>query len=127
MIEGVQVETVVSGTDLPVSSTGNFNIITLDHTRWKPGHFRNEIGLAGSECLDGKKIVHFTPRKIISSSPFNKNSVYLLPKQFDEEVATPHFPALGAALTVFPQEHADYVVVKVESPCPPQSGVVSRF
>ena len=34
------------------------------------GHFHNnEKELAGSECLDGKKVVKFTPWKIISSSP----------------------------------------------------------
>ena len=34
-----------------------------------------------------------------------KYGVYLLPKQLDEKVAELHFPALGAALTVFTQEH----------------------
>ena len=34
-----------------------------------------------------------------------KYSVYLLPKQLDEKVAGLHFPAFGAALTVFAQEH----------------------
>ena len=34
-----------------------------------------------------------------------KYGVYLLPKQLDEKVAELHFPALGAALTVFAREH----------------------
>ena len=34
-----------------------------------------------------------------------KYGVYLLPTQLDEKVAELHFPALGAALTVFAQEH----------------------
>ena len=34
-----------------------------------------------------------------------KYGVYLLPKQLDEKVAELHFPAFGAALTVFAQEH----------------------
>ena len=43
-----------------------------------------------------------------------KIDVYLSPKQFDEEVATPHFPALGAELNVFTQEHMKSF--KVEGP-----------
>ena len=42
-----------------------------------------------------------------------KYGVYLLPKQHDEQEATLHPPVLGAMLTVFAQEHADYIVVKV--------------
>ena len=58
------------------SSARMFHFYALqDHTKMNvafvgnPGHFHNEIDLAGSECLDGKKIVKFTPWKIISSSP----------------------------------------------------------
>ena len=40
--------------------------------------------------------------------------VYILPKQLHEKVATLHLPALGAVLTVFAQEHAVHVRVKVE-------------
>ena len=44
-----------------------------------------------------------------------KNGVYLLPEQLGEQVATLHFPALGAALTVFaPKQADDYIVVKDE-------------
>ena len=42
--------------------------------------------------------------------------VHLLPEQFVEQVATGHLPALGAVVTVFAQERADYVVVSVEGP-----------
>ena len=39
--------------------------------------------------------------------------VYFLPKQLDEKVAELHFPALGAALTVFAQEHPSSFLLDV--------------
>ena len=71
-MEGFQVaaiESVVSEIDIFVSSTGNFNIITLDHMKKMKnnaivgniGHFDNEIDMAGLEGLDIK------PQKIVSS------------------------------------------------------------
>ena len=45
-----------------------------------------------------------------------KTDVYLFPRQLDEQVMTLHRPALGAGLTVFTQEQADYTGVKVERP-----------
>ena len=39
-----------------------------------------------------------------------------LPKEFDERVATLHFPALGAALNVLAQEQPDYIGFTVEAP-----------
>ena len=49
----------------------------------------------------------------------DESDVYLLTGQLDEQVATLHLPALGAALavrTVSTQEQADYTGVKVERP-----------
>ena len=43
-----------------------------------------------------------------------QDCVFLLPRQRDEEVATLHFPALGTALNVSAQGHANYFVVKVK-------------
>ena len=62
----------VSELDNFVSSTSNFNIITLEHMKKlknntfvaNTGHFENEIDFAGSDGLDIK------PQKITSSSPF---------------------------------------------------------
>ena len=42
-----------------------------------------------------------------------KYGVYLLPKQLDEKVAELHFPAFGAALTVFAQEHPSSFLLDV--------------
>ena len=44
-----------------------------------------------------------------------KNDFRLLPKEL-EKVATLHLIALGAVRTLFSQEHADYLGVKVEGP-----------
>ena len=46
--------------------------------------------------------------------PFQVSSS-LLPKQLDEQVSTLHFPALGAVLTVFAEEHAGCIGVKLGS------------
>ena len=43
-----------------------------------------------------------------------KNDFQLLPRQLAEKVATLHLIVLGAVRTIFPQEHADYLGVKVE-------------
>ena len=56
------------------SSTSNFDIITLDHMKvntaivGNTGHFRNEMDLAGSEGLEGMKVVIIKPQKIFPSS-----------------------------------------------------------
>ena len=44
------------------------------------------------------------------------NEAYFLAKLFNEQEARLHLSVLGAMLTVFPQEYADYIVVKVERP-----------
>merc|ERR1712054_428064 len=65
-MEGFQVVTMeeaVSYADIFVSSTGNFNIITLEHMKKMKnnaivgniGHFDNEIDMAGLEGLEGMK------------------------------------------------------------------------
>jgi adenosylhomocysteinase len=43
-------------------------------------------------------------------------SVYMLPKELDEEVARLHLDKLGAKLTILSQEQAEYIGVKVEGP-----------
>merc|ERR1712064_48411 len=72
-MEGFQVaaiESVVSEIDIFVSSTGNFNIITLDHMKKMKnnaivgniGHFDNEIDMAGLEGLEGMKVDNVKPQ-----------------------------------------------------------------
>ena len=45
-----------------------------------------------------------------------KTDVQLLPGELDEKVVKLHFIVLGSVLTVFAQEHADYIGVKIEGP-----------
>ena len=59
----------------------------------------------------------------VARTSFQSNSVVWtlaihpsLPKEFDERVATLHFPALGGELTGFTQEPADSLCFKVEGP-----------
>jgi len=72
-MEGYQVTTiekVVGEVDIFVSSTGNFNIITLEHMKGMKnnaivgniGHFDNEIDMAGLEGLAGIKCENIKPQ-----------------------------------------------------------------
>ena len=44
-----------------------------------------------------------------------KTDVCLLPGQLEKNVAILHRPALGAVLTFFAKEHADYIAVQIGS------------
>merc|ERR1712005_42478 len=72
-MEGFQVvtmEEVVGDADIFVSSTGNFNIITLEHMKKMKnnaivgniGHFDNEIDMAGLEGFAGIKVENIKPQ-----------------------------------------------------------------
>merc|ERR1712124_141958 len=72
-MEGFQVVTMedaVSYADIFVSSTGNFNIITLEHMKKMKnnaivgniGHFDNEIDMAGLENFPGIKVENVKPQ-----------------------------------------------------------------
>merc|ERR1711912_52956 len=72
-MEGFQVATmdeIVGEVDIFVSSTGNFNIITVDHMKKMKnnaivgniGHFDNEIDMAGLEGFPGIKCENIKPQ-----------------------------------------------------------------
>merc|ERR1712036_136105 len=133
-MEGFEVTTMelaVGIADIFVSTTGNKDIITVDHIKpqvdryeFPDGH--GVIVLAAGRLLNlGCATGH--PSFVISCSFTNqtlaqldllknwketkayKNDVYLLPKELDEKVARLRLPALGAELTELSQEQADYI------------------
>merc|ERR1711937_1088902 len=72
-MEGFQVvtmESVVGEIDIFVSSTGNYNIIRLEHMKKMKnnaivgniGHFDNEIDMAGLEGMEGIKVENIKPQ-----------------------------------------------------------------
>merc|ERR1712023_329625 len=72
-MEGFQVaalESVVGEIDIFVSSTGNYNIIRLEHMKnmknnaivGNIGHFDNEIDMAGLEGMEGIKVENIKPQ-----------------------------------------------------------------
>merc|ERR1711870_24171 len=72
-MEGFQVATleeVVGEGDIFITTTGNFNIITLEHMKKMKnnaivgniGHFDNEIDMAGLEKTDGIKVENIKPQ-----------------------------------------------------------------
>merc|ERR1712152_127353 len=72
-MEGFQVvtlESVVGEIDIFTTTTGNFNIITLEHMRKMKnnaivgniGHFDNEIDMAGLEGFPGIKVENIKPQ-----------------------------------------------------------------
>merc|ERR1711901_13021 len=66
----VSIDSVVGEIDIFVSTTGNFNIITLEHMKKMKnnaivgniGHFDNEIDMAGLEGFAGIKVENIKPQ-----------------------------------------------------------------
>merc|ERR1712094_108056 len=139
-MEGYQVTTmekVVGEIDIFVSTTGNFNIITVDNIKAQVDRYvfpdgRGIIVLASGRLLNlGCATGHpsfvmscsFTNQTLAQlelderdSGEYKTDKVYLLPKQLDEKVSRLHLPALGAQLTQLTKEQADYIGVKGEGP-----------
>ena len=98
-----------------------FNISISDHMKklknvslvGNAGYFDNKVDYAGSEGLDGVKVVNIKPHVVPFVCPVVL-SLSLFQKQLGKKVATLQLPALGAAITVCAQEHADYLGVKFE-------------
>merc|ERR1711977_308773 len=135
-MEGFQVvtiESVINEMDIFVTTTGNFNIITVEHMKKMKnnaivgniGRFDNEIDMAGLEGFKGIKVENIKPQvdllKNWKETKQYKNDVYLLPKELDEKVARLHLGSLGAELTELTKEQADYIGVKVEGPYKPNT------
>ena len=79
------------------------------------GNFDNKVDYAGSEGLDGVKVVNIKPHVDPFVFPVVL-SLSLFRKQLDKKVATLQLRALSAAITVCAQEHADYLGVIFEGP-----------
>merc|ERR1712224_863508 len=119
--------------DIFVTTTGNFNIITLEHMKKMKnnaivgniGHFDNEIQMAELEGFSGIKVENIKPQLDRFDNWKNKtryeNKVYLLPKNLDEKVAKLHLGAIGAKITDLTQEQADYIGVKMQGPYKPDT------
>jgi adenosylhomocysteinase len=57
-----------------------------------------------------------TGKATISGTKYDQNTVYILPKKLDEEVARLHLEKLGVKLTTLTTEQADYIGVPVDGP-----------
>ncbi|MBE6420159.1 MAG: adenosylhomocysteinase [Akkermansiaceae bacterium] len=172
-MEGYRVLTVedtLGMADIYVTTTGNCDIITLEHMEAMKdqaivcniGHFDNEIQVARLQAREGIVCTNIKPQVdkytfpdghslyllaegrlvnlgcatghasfVMSNSFTNQvlaqialwqdrgtrsNSVEVLPKVLDEEVARLHLAKLGVHLTTLSQKQADYIGVKVEGP-----------
>merc|ERR1719197_253132 len=66
----VKIESVIDEIDIFVTTTGNFNIITLEHMKKMKnnaivgniGHFDNEIDMAGLETCEGVRCENIKPQ-----------------------------------------------------------------
>ncbi|KAJ6371598.1 hypothetical protein OIU77_002001 [Salix suchowensis] len=141
LMEGLQVltlEDVVSEADIFVTTTGNKDIIMVDHMRKMKnnaivcniGHFDNEIDMHGLETFPGVKRITIKPqtdRWVIAqlelwnekASGKYEKKVYVLPKHLDEKVAALHLGKLGARLTKLTKDQSDYISIPVEGPYKP--------
>lgn len=172
-MEGYRVLTVedtLGTADIYVTTTGNCDIITLEHMEQMKdqaivcniGHFDNEIQVARLQAREGMVRTNIKPQVdkysfpdghciyllaegrlvnlgcatghasfVMSNSFTNQvlaqmalwqdrgtrsNSVEVLPKVLDEEVARLHLAKLGVHLTTLSQKQADYIGVPVEGP-----------
>ncbi|MBQ8517725.1 MAG: adenosylhomocysteinase [Akkermansia sp.] len=172
-MEGYRVLTVedtLGWADIYVTTTGNCDIITLEHMEkikdqaivCNIGHFDNEIQVARLQNREGIVCTNIKPQVdkytfpdghslyllaegrlvnlgcatghasfVMSNSFTNQvlaqmalwaergtraNTVQVLPKKLDEEVARLHLAKLGARLTTLTQKQADYIGVPVEGP-----------
>jgi adenosylhomocysteinase len=176
-MQGYEVNTIedtLSYADIFITTTGNKDIITVDHmSRMKDkaivgniGHFDNEIDMAGLESFPGVERIKVKPQYdefrfpdghgvmilaegrllnlgcatghpsfVMSASftnqvlaqldlwengkSYDNNSVTVLSKHLDEEVARLHLDHLGVKLTELSTEQADYIGVPVEGPYKP--------
>jgi adenosylhomocysteinase len=134
-MEGFEVTTIedtLGRGDIYVTTTGNKDIITLEHMQKMKdqaivcniGHFDMNLG-----CATGH------PSFVMSNSFTNqtlaqldlwknkdtyKPNVYRLSKKLDEEVARLHLEKIGVKLTKLTKEQADYLGVPVEGPYKPE-------
>ena len=172
-MEGYRVLTVedtLGQADIYVTTTGNCDIITLEHMEKMKdqaivcniGHFDNEIQVARLQVREGIVRTNIKPQVdkysfpdghslyllaegrlvnlgcatghasfVMSNSFTNQvlaqialwqdrgtraNTVEVLPKVLDEEVARLHLSKLGVHLTTLSRKQADYIGVKVEGP-----------
>merc|ERR1712028_220312 len=125
-------EAIAAGVDIVITTTGNKDIITLEHmAKMKNncivgniGHFDNEIQMEKLEAAT--KRLNIKPQVDKFIFPFAQleirreyneagkdktkskyqNKVYLLPKELDEKVARLHLGQLGANLTVLSADQA---------------------
>ena len=123
-MEGYEVVTMddaASIGDIFVTTTGNIDIITIDHMRDMKdraivsniGHFDSEIQV---EALRNLQWHNVKPQ--VDEVEY-ENKVYVLPKVLDEKVATLHLDKLGVNLTQLSNEQADYIGVPQAGPYKP--------
>jgi adenosylhomocysteinase len=144
-MEGFEVVTMENAAprgDIFVTTTGNIDVITIDHMRAMKdraivcniGHFDSEIQMAEGRLVNlGCATGH--PSFVMSASFTNQvlaqmelwqhpdnyeKQVYVLPKHLDEKVAMLHLAKLGVELTQMSKEQADYIGVPVQGPFKPE-------
>ncbi|KAK6161681.1 hypothetical protein DH2020_005062 [Rehmannia glutinosa] len=151
LMEGFQVltlEDVLSEADIFVTTTGNKDIIMVDHMRKMKnnaivcniGHFDNEIDMLGLETYPGVKRITIKPQTDRWVFPDTNSGIIVLAegrpdeleehweireeglrlaKHLDEKVAALHLGKLGAKLTKLSKDQADYISVPIEGPYKP--------
>ena len=101
-----------------------YHFLRIRHLSCRPQHTPATWIPKGKYDGFGSTIVHWNCSCLhwVARTRLQSNSVVWtlaihpsLPKEFDERVATLHFPALGAALNVLAQEQPDYIGFTVEA------------
>jgi len=129
--EVVTLEDAVDSADIFITTTGNKDVIRLEHMREMKdmaivgniGHFLNLGNATGHPSF--VMSASFTNQvlaqiELWKSGDKYENKVYTLPKHLDEKVARLHLAKIGVKLTELSGEQADYIGVTTEGPFKPE-------
>jgi adenosylhomocysteinase len=111
--EVVILEEELATADIFITTTGNKDVIRIEHMRNATGHpsfvmsasFTNQV-LAQMELWNNNDAY--------------ENKVYILPKHLDEKVARLHLDRIGVKLTKLDKAQADYIGVAPDGPFKPE-------
>ncbi len=148
--EVVVLEDVVDSADIFITTTGNKDVIRIDHMRQMKNHkwtnIKDQVDMI--EMPSGNRIILLSegrllnlgnatghPSFVMSASFTNQvlaqielwakgdqyeNRVYVLPKHLDEKVARLHLAKIGAKLTQLKPDQAAYIGVTPQGPFKPE-------
>jgi len=120
--EVVRLEDVVATADIFITTTGNKDVIRIEHMREM-----KDMAIVGNTTGHPSFVMSasFTNQVLAQMELWlkgedYKNEVYILPKHLDEKVARLHLDRIGVKLSKLDPEQAAYIGVSQEGPFKPE-------